>query len=46
MKKYRLNEEKLLRNILIILNLITIGLVVHRIATCGLAWISTCGYFG
>jgi len=46
MKKYRLNEDKLLRNIAIFSSGLAIGMLVYKIATCGIAWISTCGYFG
>ncbi len=46
MKKYRFNEEKLLRNIAIISGLIAGIALIVKIAHCGLAWISTCGYFG
>ena len=46
MKKYRLNEDKLLRNIVVLSSIVSIGMLVYKIATCGIAWISTCGYFG
>ena len=46
MKKYRFNEEKLLRNIVVISSIMSIGMLVYKVATCGVAWISTCGYFG
>lgn len=46
MKKYRLNDDKLLRNVFILSTLLTVGVIVYKVATCGVAWISTCGYFG
>lgn len=46
MKKYKFNKEKVERNILVIMNLISIGLVIHKIATCGISFFSTIGYFG
>lgn len=44
--KYRFNKDKAFRNFVILSNVITIGLIIHKIATCGIAWISTIGYFG
>lgn len=44
MKKYRLNKDKLFRNFIVLSNVITIGLVIHKIATCGISYISTIGY--
>ena len=46
MKKYRLNEDKLLRNVCILSTVISLGVLVYKVATCGIAWISTIGYFG
>jgi len=46
MKKYRINEEKVLRNIAILSTIISAGVLVYKVATCGIAWISTIGYFG
>ena len=46
MKKYRFNKDKLFRNFIVLSNVITIGLVIHKIATCGISFISTIGYFG
>lgn len=46
MKKYRFNEEKFLKNFAIFTTGLTIGMLVYKIATCGIAWISTIGYFG
>lgn len=44
--KWRVNEEKVLRNILVISSIVSLGMLVYKIANCGFAWISTCGYFG
>lgn len=46
MKKYRLNEDKLLRNVFILSTVVTIGIVVYKVATCGISFFSTIGYFG
>lgn len=44
--KYRFNEEKFLRNIAIFTSGLAIGILIYKIANCGIAWISTIGYFG
>lgn len=44
--KYKFNEEKFLRNIAIFSSGLSIGMLVYKIATCGIAWISTTGLFG
>lgn len=44
--KYRFNEEKFLKNFAIFSTGLSIGILVYKIATCGIAWISTIGYFG
>ncbi len=46
MKKYKFNEEKFLRNFTILSSVITVGIVVYKIATCGISFMSTIGYFG
>lgn len=46
MKKYKFNEDKFLRNVTILGNVVTVGILVYKFATCGIAWISTIGYFG
>lgn len=46
MKKYRFNEEKLLRNIVVVSSIMSLGMLVYKVASCGIAWISTIGYFG
>ena len=45
-QKYRLNQDKLLRNICILSIVITVGILVYKIATCGISFMSTIGYFG
>lgn len=44
--KYRFNEEKFLKNFAIFSTGLTIGMLIYKIATCGIAWISTIRYFG
>ena len=44
--KYKFNEDKLLRNIAIFSSGLTIGMLVYNIATCGISFMSTIGYFG
>lgn len=44
--KYKFNEEKFLRNFVIFSSGLAIGMLIYKIATCGIAWISTIGYFG
>lgn len=46
MKKYKFNEEKFLRNFTIFNSGLAIGILVFKVASCGIAWISTIGYFG
>ena len=46
MKKYRLNEDKLLRNVCILSTVVTVGVIVYKVATCGISFFSTIGYFG
>lgn len=46
MRKYRFNEEKFLRNFAIFTSGVTIGILIYKIATCGISWISTIGYLG
>jgi hypothetical protein len=46
MKKYRLNQEKLLRNVGILAGIISASIFVYKVWTCGIAWISTIGYLG
>lgn len=44
--KYRFNEEKFLKNFVIFGTGLTIGILIYKIATCGIAWMSTIRYFG
>ena len=46
MKRYRINEDKLLRNIAIISGLASGVALIVKVATCGISWISTIGYLG
>lgn len=41
MKKYRFNEDKLLRNIVVVSSIMSIGMLVYKVATCGISFIST-----
>ena len=41
MKKYKFNEEKFLRNFVIFSSGLSIGILVYKVASCGIAWIST-----
>lgn len=45
-RKMRFNPDKAFRNFVILANVFTIGFVVYKIATCGISFISTIGYFG
>ena len=44
-RKMRFNSDKAFRNLVILANVITIGLFIYKIATCGISFISTIGYF-
>ena len=44
--KYIFNEDKLLRNIAIFSSGLAIGMLIYKIATCGISFRSTIGYFG
>lgn len=43
--KYKINWKKIERNIIILLNIATIGLLIYTISTKGVAFFSTIGYF-
>lgn len=45
-RKMRFNPDKAFRNLVILANIITIGLFIYKIATNGISFISTIGYFG
>jgi hypothetical protein len=44
--KYKFNEEKFLRNFAIFSSGLAIGMLIYKIATCGISFMSTIGYFG
>lgn len=44
-KKYRINWQKVGRNCIILLNIITIGIVIYTVKTKGIQFFSTIGYF-
>lgn len=46
MKKYRFNEERFLKNFTVFSSGLALGFLVFKVASCGIAWISTIGYFG
>ena len=46
MKKYKINWQKVGRNCIILLNIITIGILIYTIKTKGIEFFSTIGYFG
>lgn len=46
MKKYKFNEDKLLRNVAVLSSIVTVGILVYKIATQGISFMSTIGYFG
>lgn len=45
-QKYRFNEDKFLKNFAIFSSGLVIGILVYKIATCGISFFSTIGYFG
>lgn len=45
-RKMRFNPDKAFRNSVILANIITIGLFIYKIATNGIAWMSTTGLLG
>lgn len=45
-RKMRFNPDKAFRNLVILANIITIGLFIYKIATNGISFFSTIGYFG
>lgn len=44
-QKYRLNSDKLFRNFVVMSTVITTGVLIVKIANCGLAWMSTIRIF-
>lgn len=45
-RKMRFNPDKAFRNFVILSSILTIGILIYKVATNGIAWISTIGYFG
>lgn len=45
-RKMRFNSDKAFRNFAIFTTGLTIGFLIYKIATCGISFISTIGYFG
>lgn len=45
-RKMRFNSDKAFRNFTILASVLTIGFLIYKIATCGIGFISTIGYFG
>ena len=45
MKKFKINKEKVFRNIVIVLNIIVIGIIIYTIKTKGISFFITIGYF-
>ena len=45
-RKMRFNPDKAFRNFVILANVITIGFVIYKVVTNGIAWISTTGLLG
>jgi len=45
-RKMRFNPDKAFRNFTILASVLTIGFLIYKIATCGISFISTIGYFG
>jgi len=46
MKKWRWNKDKAFRNFVALATIVTTIMFIVKVATCGIAWISTTGYFG
>lgn len=45
-RKMRFNPDKAFRNFTILASVLTIGILIYKIATNGIAWISTTGLLG
>lgn len=45
-RKMKFNPDKAFRNFTILASVLTIGILIYKIATNGIAWMSTIGYFG
>ena len=46
MKKYRFNQDKLLRNVVVLTTIVSSIALIGKIANCGISYMSTIGYFG
>ena len=45
-RKMRFNPDKAFRNFAILASVLTTGILIYKIATNGIAWMSTIRYFG
>lgn len=45
-RKMRFNPDKAFRNFVILASVLTVGILIYKIVTNGIAWMSTTGYFG
>jgi hypothetical protein len=45
MKKWRINWKTVARNLFILMNIVLLGILIHKISTNGIGFISTIGYF-
>ena len=45
-RKMKFNPDKAFRNLVILANVIIVGIVIYKIATNGINFLSTIGYFG
>lgn len=43
--KMKFNPDKAFRNFTILMAIITTGILIYKIATNGIGWMSTIGYF-
>lgn len=44
-KKWKWNKDKAFKNFVILVTVIATGLLIYKIATSGISFISTIGYF-
>lgn len=45
-RKMKFNSDKAFRNFVVAITIITTGILIYKIATNGIAWISTTGLLG
>ena len=45
-RKMRFNPDKAFRNFVILASVLTTGILIYKIATNGIAWMSTTGLLG